>query len=365
MNYEIDPQLSETFIEEWQVPNPHTLSLLRDVYVERGSLDDWRQLEALHYKSSNLGIGPRYMRCVLDPGTSKPQVIGVMVFTVPKPLDSGRNEVFRHLKPNQGGRDNTLINKMRMRWINDNLVLSSRTVLDTMYRGAGIAYRFKNIGYRMMGFRYVESRSSMSRYNPFSLKAGMRFVQPKSAPALESGLQFFRRNFESPAYDYAAIMVELKKMPEYLRERALKEMRHWYYVHSSMEKSGDNRLNGTTRVEQMEVSYLLKQTMQLVFGATIYAVWKNPDFVIDAEGKPVGMRWLPERIPLLAFDNQRVDEPLNFERLGLKDEGRLVSRMSLKMREEEKKLLEVSQLGKKSKVRSRSASVREDNATAA
>src|SRR5690606_22633403 len=120
--------------------------------------------------------------CALDDGSPRGQTIGCMVFTVPKPLDSGRNIVFPHMRPNQGGgRDSTMTNKMRMAWLNKNIILSSRTVLDTMYRGAGIAYRFKGIGYRLMGYRYIESRSSMSRYNPFSIKAGMRFVAPKNA----------------------------------------------------------------------------------------------------------------------------------------------------------------------------------------
>lgn len=298
-------------IERVEDAGSHKLSLLKDLYVERGTLDDWKQLHELHYKSSNLGIGPRYMRCVLDDGTEKGQVVGVMVFTVPKPLDSGRNQVFPHLCPNKGGRDSTLINKQRMKWMNDNLILSSRTVLDTMYRGAGIAYRFKNIGYRMMGYRYVESRSSMSRYNPFSIKAGMRFVRPKSAPAFETGLAFFSKWFVSPAYDYVALKKELEAMPEYLRERTLKALRDFYYQHSSMEKSGDNRLNGTSRVEQMELGYLLKQTQQLVFGATVYAVWNNPDWD-ESTGK---MRPLPARVPLLAFDNQAPHEPLRLDLL--------------------------------------------------
>jgi ABC-type ATPase with predicted acetyltransferase domain len=287
------------------------LSILKDIFVERGALEDWKMLHELHYKSSNLGIGPRYMRCALKDGSERGLTIGVMVFTVPKPLDSGRNLVFPHLKPNQNGKDNTLINKMRMMWLNKNLILSSRTVLDTMYRGAGIAYRFKGLGYRMMGYRYVESRSSMSRYNPFSIKAGMRFVAPKAATALESGLRFFRRHFVSPAYDYVAILAELKVMPEHVRERVLTELRAFYYEHSSMEKSGDNRLNGTSRVEQMEIGYLLKQTQQLVFGATVYAVWTNPDW----DPKTNAMRKLPARLPLTAFDNQGVTEPLRLDLL--------------------------------------------------
>ena len=77
----------------------------------------------------------------------------------------------------------------------------------------------------MMGYRYVESRSSMSRYNPFSVRAGMQFVKPKSAPAFETGLAFFAKWFKSPAYDYVAIKQEIEAMPEYLRERALKALR--------------------------------------------------------------------------------------------------------------------------------------------
>lgn len=299
---------NETVVRRDPDAGKHALSLLSSIFVEKGTNEDWKQLHELHYKSSNLGIGPRFMRCAIEDGTERGQTIGCMVFTVPKPLDSGRNIVFPHMRPNQNGRDSTMINKQRMHWLNRNLILSSRTVLDTMYRGAGIAYRFKSIGYRMMGYRYIESRSSMSRYNPFSVKAGMRFVAPKSAPALESGLKFFAQWFKSPAYDYVAIKHEIEAMPGPLRERTLKALREFYYHNSSMEKSGENRLNGTSRVETMELGYLLKQTQQLVFGATVYAVWQNPDWG----------RTLPARIPLLAFENQGVDEPLRLDLLDQK-----------------------------------------------
>lgn len=315
MSYETVLDTPDTRVLRDPNAGKHSLSLLSRIFVERGTNEDWKLLHELHYKSSNLGIGPRFMRCALEDGTERGQTIGCMVFTVPKPLDSGRNSVFPYLKPNTNGRDNRLINQTRIRWINNNLILSSRTVLDTMYRGAGIAYRFKNIGYRMMGFRYVESRSSMSRYNPFSVKAGMRFVAPKAASALEDGLRFMGRNFTSPAYDYAAIVNELNAMPEHIRERTLDEMRKWYYKHSSMEKSGENRLNGMSRIDGMETKYLLKQVMQLIFGATIYAVWANPDYQMSPQGVAIGMRKLPPRIPLLAFENQRPDEPLRLDLL--------------------------------------------------
>lgn len=298
-----DLGLSETAVEYREVPRGHSLSILKHIYVEKGTIEDWHQLEALHYKSSNLGVGPRFIRCVLAlPGVPQ-ETIGVMVFTSPKIHDAGRNEVFPNLKPNANGRDNKLINSSRTRWVNQNLTLSSRTVLDTMYRGAGIAYRFKNLGYRMTGKRFIESRSSMSRYNPFSVKAGMKFVAPKEASAMEQGLLFFSRNFSSPAYDFAAIMEELKAMPQHVSDRTLRDMRDFYYRHSAMEKSGEKRHAGTSRVETLDINYLLKQVMQLTFGATMYAVFQNPDFG----------RELPARLPLSAFENQGLHEPLRLD----------------------------------------------------
>lgn len=276
------------------------LSLLERIYVEKGTLDDWKKLHELHYKAENLGIGPRYWRCAIDGET-----IGVLVFTVPKPLDSGRNQVFPRLKPNVGGRDNRLVNRARMNWLNNNMILCSRNVLDTMYRGAGIAYRFRNLAFRMCGLRFIEARSSMSRFNPFYQKAGMKLIAPKPSNCHLQGLEFFGRHFRSLPSDSVAVMQELQAMPEAIRENVIREMRGFYYKHSSMEKSGDKRLLGTSRVDALPVPTLLRQVQQLVFGSTIYGIYENPDHG----------RQLPSRLPLTAFDLQATNEPLRLDLL--------------------------------------------------
>ena len=84
-----------------------------------------------------------------------------------------------------------------------------------------------------------------------------------------------------------------------------KKLRIFYYKNSSMEKSGDKRDLGMSRVNELSLGYIIRQTQQLVFGETVYWVWgPNPD----------RKRTLPQRIPILAFDNQGVMQPL---RLGL------------------------------------------------
>lgn len=291
-------------VERRQRAPGHGLSLLKHIYVEWGCKADWDTLCELHYKGHTLAAGSRFMRCVLAEPGQAPQLIGIMVFANPRPLDGGRNEVFPRLKPNVNGRDNRMINQARLSWINKNLTWNNRTVLDTMYRSAGIAYRFKNLAYRMYcshyGRKAVESRSSMGRFNPFSIKTGMKFTKPKRAAALDSGLKFFAGNFKSDATDIVAVQQELNgKTPA---ERALVErrLREFYYKWSSVEKSGDKRDLGMTRVNELPMEYILKQIMQLVFSATVYWVWLSQ----DERGT------LPKVMPLTAFDEQGPNQPL-------------------------------------------------------
>ena len=288
-------EVKDCLIERRPTPKNHKLSLLKDIYVERGSMEDWEILHELHYKAENLGIGPKIFRCML-----KDQVIGVGVMTVPKMLVSGRNELFKHLRPNVNGLDTKVINTHRAKWINAHVCMNSRLVLDTMYRGAGIAYRMQNLMMRMSGCQIVEFQSSMSKYNPFAWKAGIRFTKPRGSSNYEKGLTWFRRWFESTPTDFVGVMKEIEEMPTPIREKCVAEMRKFYYAFSSMEKSGDNRMNGTTRVEGLSVEKLLKNIQQLVFASPLYGIYLNPDYEIV----------LPEQIPLLAFDNQQVDEPL-------------------------------------------------------
>lgn len=292
-------QNDDILVERRARPAGHRLSLLDRIYIERGTKEDWEVLHELHYKADKTGIGPRYWRCMLDG-----QVIGVGVMTVPKMLLSGRNEAMRYMRPNVNGRDTRLINRTRAMWLNAQACTNSRLVLDTMYRGAGIAYRMQNLMMRMTGCRFVEFQSSMSKFNPFAAKAGMRFTKPKRSANYAKGLAFFQRWFVSVPMDYVGIREEIDAMSPAVQKKCIAEMRKFYYTCSSMEKSGDNRANGTSRVDGMEVGYLLKSLQQLVLASPLYGIFENPDHGIE----------LPARLPLFAFDNQGLTDPLDLAR---------------------------------------------------
>lgn len=290
--------MSDFIVERREVPKNHKFSLLEKIYVEPGSKDDWDEFHALHYKAEALGIWPRFYRVAIE-GVP----IGCIVFTVPRMTLSGRNTLLKNIAPNKDGWDTTIMNKYRAKWLNAHSATLSRIVLDTMYRGVGIAYRAMNIAMRMTGYDFIEFQSSMSRVNPFAQKAGVIFAKPKRNAAYAKGLPLFRRWFDSIPTDYVGIYEEFQRLSPREKERCLEELRTFYYTYSCMEKSGDNRFKKRGRVDVMPTDKLIKSLQQLVFAFPMYGVYMNPD-----KG-----RQLPERIPITTFDVTKIDEQLNLE----------------------------------------------------
>lgn len=288
-----------------KTPN-HQLSLLKDVIIEPGEKADWDLLHELHYKAETLPIGSKFWKITLHGKT-----IGVGILAVPKMLLSGRNDLFKHLRPNVNGKDTRLINQARAGYLNEHIYVNSRLVLDTIYRGCGIAYRAQNLMMRMSSRKITEFQSSMSKFNPFAEKAGIKFTPPKQATNYQRGVEFFVKWFESKhPTDVVGILEELQSKPESIQKKIVMEMRKFYYQYSSLEKSGNNRLNGFDRVESMPVEKLLKNIQQLVFASPLYGVYIGPDLIYkeDHPEHPI-----PKRISAMAFDCQATDEILNVD----------------------------------------------------
>jgi ABC-type ATPase with predicted acetyltransferase domain len=267
--------------------------------VERGSLEDWRLLEALHYKHGAITPGSHYYKMTLDGET-----IGVLMMAAPKLLLKERHVMFPKLKP---GHDTKFSNTARMKWINANMAIVSRVVVDTMYRSAGLAYRFTNIACRMDPKQYIEIQSAMSKYNQFAQKAGFRFCPPIKSNKFHEGIRFFASTFNSEPADLEAILIEIESLPPAQRENVIAECRLFYARHSMLENTGKALIKNAdgvkfsdSRIARLPVRELLTQIIQMTLAAPLYGVYINPD---------VG-RTMPDRIPLLAFDNQAVTEPL-------------------------------------------------------
>jgi uncharacterized protein len=287
---------SEFFIQRNATPKS-VFSLLDEMWVERGDISDWNLLHDLHYKAEKLPLGPRFWKLTLAGET-----IGVLVSGVPKGMVRERHIAMPNIRPS--GADTKFTNTQRYVWINENIRVVSRFVLDTMYRGVGAGYRAMNLASRLEGKKFMEIQSSMSKFNMFGQKAGFRFVAPLNANKFEKGMKFFRQHFESNPQDSEELMLELESKPEIEQRRLTEALRDFYGSNSALENTGSMRSTGAgeKRVAAMDHRSLIKAIQQMCLSSPLYGVYINPDHG----------RKLPDRLPLSAFDRQGFNKPLVF-----------------------------------------------------
>lgn len=287
---------TEILQERVCTPSPR-FSLIESMFVERGDRSDWDKFHDLHYKAENLASGSRFWRLSLE-GES----IGVLVTANPKGLLKERHIVFPKLKP--GANETKITNTQRYVWVNKNMRVISRFVVDTMYRGIGSGYRMMNLVSRMEGFTFMEIQSSMSKYNLFGQRAGFQFAKPLNSNKFDVGLKFFRSHFRSSPQDYESILAELDSLSPDRREQLLQECRDFYFRHSALEKTGSNRgKDQNSRVNEMDARTVIKQLQQVVLASPMYGIWKNPNSGVI----------IPDRLPLSAFDWQGPNDIFNWD----------------------------------------------------
>lgn len=285
---------TETLIERIDAPRAR-FSLADEMFVERGTKDDWDLLHNLHYKAEKLPIGPRFWRLDLRGNT-----IGVLVTGTPKGMLRERHFVFPNLKPGSG--ETRLTNTNRYHYINANFRVISRFVVDTMYRGIGAGYRMMNLVSRMEGNTFMEIQSSMSKFNSFGQKAGFKFVKPMNANNYDKVMKFFRLHFEASPQDFEQIVAEIESKPEGERQALEDLCRSWYFKNSALENTSKAKDVMQRRRETMTSREVIKGIQQIGLSSPMYGIWKCP----DAKGT------VPDKLPLMAFDYQKPNERLKW-----------------------------------------------------
>jgi hypothetical protein len=275
-------------------PNPRPrFSLMGEMIVERGTKADWDLLHHLHYKAEKLPIGPRFYKLTLYGET-----VGVLVTGAPKGMLRERHKVFSNIRPGAG--ETKLTNTQRYVWINENLRVVSRFVIDTNYRGIGAGYRMMNLVSRMEGNTFMEIQSSMSKFNYFGQKAGFRFVKPMNANRYEVVMKWFRLNFEANPQDFEAVLAEIQAKTPEGQEAMFEKAIDFYFRNSALENTSNGGAKMASRRAGMDIRGVIKGIQQIGLASPMYGIWKCP----DKKGS------VPVTLPLSAFDWQGPNEPL-------------------------------------------------------
>ena len=280
---------------------PERLPFFDDVVIKKGTVDDWHQLKALHYKAGDSFAAADYYRAELHG-----QLIGVVVIVYPQLLLAERHKAFPNIKPST---ETKLTNTYRGKSVTTNWFGTvSRFVVDTQFRGTGIGYPILNLASRMHNHRQaIEIKSAMSRFNPFAIKAGFKFVKPPAADKRRNAIRAFSLFFDADPTNVDDLLLEAKRMSHGVSERARKALIDVYFKHSSRDKAGKNnkkRVDDFYRTVTLET--VIVGLQDLCFSTALYGAYINPDYG----------REIPKELPLSAFFNQLPHEPLNLSLLG-------------------------------------------------
>jgi len=135
-------------------PKPRPFSLIREMKIQKATIEDYEQLEEFHYK----GTRPAFVRQMYKL-VWKHHIVAVIVYTAPFLRTVGRDKLFPEY------RDTKRLNREVLR--------ISRVIVNPKFRGAGIAYQFVRQCNKLTGARLIETLAVMAKYNPFFQKAGM------------------------------------------------------------------------------------------------------------------------------------------------------------------------------------------------
>lgn len=170
-----DEQHSDTY----QVAPAPCCSLLREIELTPATLDDWKMLAALHYRSHQLG-GPDRLFALRH----SDQAVAVIAYCMPGANLAGRNRALAPLLAKLPPRG-------RLRFWNTHLRTISRVVVDPNWRGLGLAAQLVRRTLPMAGVPYVEALAAMARMHPFFEQAGMTpypIIAPPAAMRLREAL---------------------------------------------------------------------------------------------------------------------------------------------------------------------------------
>jgi ABC-type ATPase with predicted acetyltransferase domain len=142
-----------------------TCSLVREMKIEEGTYEDWKQLAGFHYRSHRLGAYRKIFKL-----TRGEELCGIIVYGLPTPIAYGRRKV---------------LPKMSYRELCQTLRTITRVVVHPKYRTIGLGAKLVRETLPKAGTPYVELVAVMAKYNPFAERAGMtRVAESRPEPKL-------------------------------------------------------------------------------------------------------------------------------------------------------------------------------------
>ncbi len=132
-------------------------SLVREMHVEEGSMEDYKKLAGFHYRGSRI-VAPHKVFVL----RREEELVGVIVYRYPPVRTYGRTKALgRALSVDE---------------LNEKVTSISRVIVHPKYRTIGLGVKLVRETLPLAERPYVETTAVMARYNPFFERAGMEKI---------------------------------------------------------------------------------------------------------------------------------------------------------------------------------------------
>jgi len=245
-------------------------SLVREMRIEQGTLQDYKRLAGFHYRDSK-GIVAYQRVFVLKRGD---EAAGVIVYSSPAVAAFGRKKAFRR--------------QLSLQEVNRDLTLISRVIVHPKYRTIGLGVKLVRETLPLAGKPYVETVAVMARYNPFFEHAGLtKIAESKPDPRILEAVERLRALGFNPIF-LSSEKSNLEK-PRKMSEVEVEQVRNIFKGVSRSSGVYRKRIMSVheayltheqfcQRVDKASLEKLAKMLSILGFltQTKVYLLWKNP-----------------------------------------------------------------------------------------
>ncbi len=243
-------------------------SLIREMRVEKATMEDWRKLSVFHYRGHNVSVPRTILRLM-----RAQELCGVIVFSYPPPACYGRR---------------LMLPRMTMKELNMQLSIINRVVIQPKYRTVGLGAKLIRESLPLAGTRYVEMIAVMPKYNPFAEKAGMKKItEQKSSRSLlqlsqtVSELGFDLQLLGSERYVKAKLeslsLNQINQLKEAIIKNKHPRFKKEFAVgsHQPFGKTNDFT-NFVQNADLIKIAKLIK-VLGILLQTKVYLFWPAPD----------------------------------------------------------------------------------------
>jgi len=148
---------SEIQVEYLDKQSNPECSLVQEMHLEEGSMDDYKKLAGFHYRNSQIAAPQKIFAL-----KRKEELVGVIVYRYPPVRTYGRTKALGRV--------------LSIDELNQKLTHISRVIVHPKYRTIGLGVKLVRETLPLADRPYVETTAVMARYNPFFEKAGMKKI---------------------------------------------------------------------------------------------------------------------------------------------------------------------------------------------